>query len=309
LPLKLALLVISLILGGVLAEAGLRVFYGNSLALVENERSLTYRHDPVLGWFPTPNSIKKVKGTRTFTATHNSKGFRDREPVSNNKPRIVFLGDSLVWGFDVEASERFTEVLQAKHPEWNVSNLGVSGYGTDQEYLLLQKYFDAYRPKVVVLVICGDNDNDDNASNFRGGYYKPYFTLEKGHLKLNGVPVPKSEKTFFAEHNALCRSYIVRLCARAHYRFHSPRPFRNNEPPTGALLLDMRSYVANKGAFFAVALQNWNPDLAAFLNRFNVPFVDLTTTNAADRYPAGNHWTPEGHKLVAAKIDEFLRKH
>jgi hypothetical protein len=299
----------SLLIVALASELGLRLFCNRLLGQTEDERTLTYRYDPQLGWFPIPNSGKQFTGHRTIHIRHNSRGFRDREPAANGRPGVIFLGDSLVWGFDVEAEERFTERLQALHPNWAVSNLGVSGYGTDQEYLLLQRWFDQYKPAVVFLLICGDNDNEDNAWNFRGGYYKPYYTIAGGGLKLNGVPVPKSEKVVLAEHTVLTRLYLSRLITRVACRWSNPKPVKSQEPPTGALLLDMRGYVTGKGAYFAVGLQHSSPELEQFLHRFEIPFADLDTTNAAHYYPThGNHWTPEGQAFVAGKIDEFLQK-
>ena len=68
---------------------------------------------------------------------------------------------------------------------------GVSGFGTDQEYLLLQKLWPKVKPAVVVLIFCTDNDRDDNRSNIRyEGYQKPYFMLTaQGSLVLAGQPV------------------------------------------------------------------------------------------------------------------------
>jgi hypothetical protein len=308
---KLVLLLISLLICLGVCESGLRIFCRESLGRVEDEKTLTYRYDSELGWFPVPNTSKRFTGSRTITVTHNSQGFRDSERASapGDKPAIIFLGDSLVWGFDVEAQERFTDKLQAKHPEWSVYNFGVSGYGTDQEYLLLQKHFDEYHPKVVFLVICGDNDNEDNAWNIRGGYYKPFYTLEGGRPKVNNVPVPKSEKVVFAAHKFLCGPYLIRLVVRAYCRLVSPPPRRNPDPPTGVLLLDLRQYVTARRASFVVGLQHSHVDIQKFLEDFKIPFVDLETTNSAHVYPAlGKHWTPEGHTFVAEKIDEFLKK-
>jgi hypothetical protein len=189
-----------------------------------------------------------------------------------------------------------------------VYNLGVSGYGTDQENLVLHRFFDRIRPRVVFLVICGDNDNDDNASNCRGGYYKPWYTIEAGKLSLHGVPVPKSEQVIFAEHKLLCSSYVTRLLVRAYCKWRLPAPSRTAEPPTGAILLDMQAFLTSHGAAFEVGLQHPHPEMETFLARYQIPFVILETTNAGDLYQEhGNHWTPQGHTSVAAKIDGFLR--
>jgi lysophospholipase L1-like esterase len=304
---RLILIFAALLASLVIAELGLRAF-GPGLP-AGDEMSLGYRYDSELGWFPIANSRKQITASRTITAVHNSLGFRSTEPVQNGASSVVFLGDSLVWGFDVEAPERFTDILQAKHPEWIVHNLGVSGYGTDQEYLVLQKFFDRLLPRVVFLVICGDNDNEDNSWNFRGGYYKPWFTLEDGHLKLNGVPVPRAERTFLADHKTLAKSRLVEMLARLYFRAASPSRFRQKDPPTGAILLDMRKYVTDRGAYFAVGLQHSSKELEDFLRQFNIPFVTVDTTNSAHTYHAfGNHWTPEGQAFVADKIGEFLAK-
>lgn len=305
---RLVLLFSSLIISLLLGEISLRIFYRDARGEPTDVGNLGYRYDPQLGWFPLANSRQLFKASKTITAAHNSQGFRGPELANNNKPRLVFLGDSLVWGYDVEMSERFTEQLQARHPEWAIYNFGVAGYGTDQEYLLLQRYFDEYRPQAVFLVICGDNDNDDNASNFRYGYYKPFFTFTGGALHLHGVPVPRSERVFFAEHRALCRPYLVRLLVGAYFRLTSPTPTKNPDPPTGVLLLELRKYVVSRGAWFGVGLQHSHAQLEKFLADFKVPYVDLETTDLAHRYPAfGSHWTPQGHAFVAQKIDQLLK--
>src|SRR5258705_7105863 len=92
------------------------------------------------------------------------------------QPTIMFLGDSFVWGLDAEADERFTELLKPRIKGYKVLAAGVSGYGTDQEFLLLKKLWPEVKPAVVVLIFCTDNDRQDNSSNIRyEGYQKPYF--------------------------------------------------------------------------------------------------------------------------------------
>lgn len=304
---RIVLLLVCVLTLLLVLEAGLRLFGSKTLKPTNDERSLTYRYDAQLGWFPVPQSRKQVSGSQKFIAAHNSYGFRAPEPARPIRPGIVFLGDSLVWGFDVEASDRFTEKLQRRHPDWPIYNFGVSGYGTDQEFLLLQRYFDEYRPRMVFLVICGDNDNEDNAWNCRGGYYKPWFTLTNGQLQVHGLPVPHSEKTFMVAHPILAHSRLAALFAHAFYRWTAPPATRNPDPPTGVLFLEMRKYVVMRGASFAVGLQYRNAELEKFLRNFNIPYVDLTTTNRAHLFATfGNHWTAQGHAFVAEKLDQFL---
>jgi len=303
---KLAALVLSLLIASGLAEVGLRLFFRRDFAVFQDERDLMYRYDKALGWFPIPLSRCYLCASRPITIEHNSEGFRGPERAQNEKPTVVFLGDSFVWGYDVEAAERFTDKLQLRHPEWNIYNFGVSGYGTDQEYLLLQQHFDAYKPRVVFLMFCVETDHDDNSSNMRyGGYYKPYCTITGTHLQLNGVPVPRGERAWIVDHQFLAHSFLMRLLVRARLKLTAPKVLHNPDP-TGALIRDLQKYVQSKGAVFVMGLTKANPRLEEFLQFFKIPYVDLSTSL---RYPAfGNHWTPEGHTFVCDKIEQFLLK-
>jgi hypothetical protein len=306
LPAKLLVLLLSLLIGAGLTEGGLRLFFKERLGADGDEKSLSYRYDATLGWFAIPNSSNSFRATREITIINNSEGFRAAEFPKGDQPRIIFLGDSYVWGFDVEAGERFTEKLQAKHPEWNVYNLGVSGYGTDQEYLMLQGRFDLYKPRLVFLVYCSENDAHDNSTNCRFGYYKPYCQLNGTRLELHGIPVPRSERVFLSEHGLLARSYLVRLLARVYYKVRAPAIVETEPNPTGAIIRDLQKYLQLKGAFLVVGMTRPYPRLEEFMSYFKIPFVDLSTEL---RYPGfGEHWTPEGHTFVASKIEEFLVK-
>src|SRR5882762_9040082 len=151
------------------------------LSRPDDERSLMYRYDKTLGWFPIANRQAYLLGSRAFGVTNNSEGFRASERTASDKPGIIFLGDSFVWGYDVEASERFTDKLQALHPELAIYSMGVSGYGTDQEFLLLREQLKRVRPILVFLVYCTVNDDLENSENMlQRQYYKPYFTDEEG---------------------------------------------------------------------------------------------------------------------------------
>jgi hypothetical protein len=303
LRMKLLLALIAFVVSLVVAEVALRTFFAQRLEIPQDEKNLMYRYDSMLGWFPIPNSSNHFRASRDITVVNNGEGFRGSEYFISHKPRIIFLGDSFVWGYDVEASERFTDKLEARHPEWSIYNFGVSGYGTDQEYVLLDKRIDFYQPRVVFLMFSTETDELDNSHNYYYGYYKPYYTAEP-RLELHGTPVPRSERVFLAEHQVLAHCYVVRLLAVAYYKLTGPPRIELKSNPTAAIICDMQRYVKSKGALFVVGVTSKNPPLEDFLRRLDIPFVDVTNPYRYVGY--GLHWTPEGHTFVVDKVERFL---
>ena len=64
-------------------------------------------------------------------------------------------------------------------------NGGVSGYGTDQEYLFYLREGQKFEVDEVVLAFTLLNDVTNNLSSKQYSYLKPYFTLNAGQLVLH----------------------------------------------------------------------------------------------------------------------------
>jgi hypothetical protein len=283
-------------------EVLLRVADFRELREGVSERSLSYRYDAELGWAPIPNSSSVVTNARTIHAKHNSLGLRDEEFSLDAKPTILFLGDSFVWGLDAEADERFTDLLRVKIPDYKILAAGVSGYGTDQEYLLLKRLWPKVQPAVVVLIFCTQNDRLDNSTNIRyEGYQKPYFeTASDGSLALKGQPVPISRLQYIKENWLVRHVWLARLVSSIYVKLAHPLLFVPD--PTEQLVGKIREFVEAKGAKFLVGIQYRDDDLVRYLQSKHIPFAML---DGAPFYPgsaAGSHWTPEGQKFVAGRI-------
>jgi hypothetical protein len=286
-------------------EVMLRVADLRILREGSSERSLTYRYDAELGWAPVPHSSSVVTTARTIHAQHNSLGFRDIEFERDARPVVLFLGDSFVWGVDAEADERFTDLLRARLPQFTTVNAGVSGYGTDQEYLLLQRIWPTIRPAVVVLMFCTDNDRLDNGTNIRyDGYQKPYFaTAADGALVLRGQPVPQSRQLYIRENWLVRHLWLARLAAFAYVEIRHPQIYVPD--PTEKIVSRMREFVEAHGARLIVGLQSTDNKLIGQLQSERIPFVTFDGAESYDsRY--GSHWTPAGHKLVAERLFGLL---
>jgi hypothetical protein len=286
-------------------EIVLRVADFRELREGVSERSLSYRYDAELGWAPLPDSDSVVTNVRAIHAHHNSLGLRDDEFKLDAEPTIMFLGDSFVWGLDAEANERFSDLLKARIRGYKILAAGVSGFGTDQEYLLLQRLWPKVKPAIVVLIFCTQNDRADNSTNIRyEGYQKPYFTAAPdGSLVLQGQPVPKSRLQYIKENWWVRHSWIVRLANAVYLKIEHPK--LNVPDPTEPLVDKMREFVEGHGAKFFVGLQATDAELVRHLSERRIPFV---TFDDATIYPGalGGHWTPDGQKLVAERLFGLL---
>jgi len=302
--------IFGIILGLTISEIVLRILAPDSLVLLSifDERNLLYQYDSSLGWRPTPQSSYAFNGCRAISVQHNSLGFRDREHGNSEQHRLLVLGDSFIWGYDVEANERFTDLIQNKYPALNVVNLGVSGFGTDQELLLLRSLIDQLRPESVLLMYNDGTDATDNTSNIvYGGYYKPWFEkASDGTINLKGIPVPRSMRYALKPYIKLLEySYVLRMAARM--TLIADGLLHQVEVPdlSYELILQMKNLVESHNGKLLVGFTGSGGSLKGMLEREHIPTVSL---NDAQKYSGcGEHWTPAGQIEVAGKIEALLQ--
>jgi hypothetical protein len=94
----------------------------------------------------------------------NSWGYRDREFGAKRADvfRIVVVGDSFPMGLAVQPKETFPKQLEQQLGEgYEVLNLGIQGYGTDQEFVVIQEDVLRLQPDLVIWSIFPGNDFGD----------------------------------------------------------------------------------------------------------------------------------------------------
>src|SRR6185369_1239155 len=170
----------------------------------------------------------------------NEKGLRDRShsySSQNNSPRVLVLGDSFAWGYGVEESNRFSQLLE-KSMDVEVINAGVSGYSTDQELLWYQNEGTKYETNLVILQLAGNDVGDNTQELVSNIYYKPKFALENGKLVLTNNPVPKTSPRgrfiySISQHSSLAYFLVQRYFDfSALYRKGAVQPAKVNSPAT-----------------------------------------------------------------------------
>lgn len=229
---ELALAVAATAVALLFAEAGLRTW-----APQINQHDDLFEADPELGWTMRPHAratIVHPGGVRQTVRT-NASGFRDHEWDRGAAPGLLVLGDSFTSNLSVPDASVFTEVLEAKRGGPEVYNLGVNGYGTVQQGLLLDRHLARLRPEAVLVVVFLQNDPADNLDApwlFGRPFLRPQgegFVLEPpgAHPAPRTGPLhPRRQSHVWAAIDRLVEQGLARL------RRDRPSPWR---PPELAL--------------------------------------------------------------------------
>jgi GDSL-like Lipase/Acylhydrolase family len=325
--LRAALVLVSTALALLIAGAVLR--RGPAQAVRRAEGPKVAVHDPLLGWRLRPEARERHRTAEYDVAVRvNSQGFRaDREYAEVPPPgvtRVVAVGDSFTYGQGVEAHEAFPALLERSLPAAEVVNLGVAGYGTDQQLLMLESRGLRFRPDVVVLGLYMTNvfRNDDPV---HGPFAKPVFRRgADGALVLANVPVPAAGAAAVPRETGLvARSRLLgKVWDRLEYRGFGEvwevteeilERFAAVSGKAGARLVVV--VIPTEGAIHggsvgrALQAQSLRRLMATLPEGAHVTAVDTTPALLAARekgellyFSVDGHLTAAGHRVVAREI-------
>ncbi len=161
----------------------------------------TTQYDPVFGYRFIPGLKARVPHeTGGFLLATNATGFRSNRNFDPALPpghrRVLVFGDSMTAGDGVANAQRWTDLLEASFDRLEVFNFGLSGSGTDQQYLIWRECAAGIAHDLVILAVFVENIRriqaryrtylDENGQ--RVVYAKPYFELVDDRLELRHVP-------------------------------------------------------------------------------------------------------------------------
>jgi lysophospholipase L1-like esterase len=129
---------------------------------------------PRLGWRLHPGFSGFCESAPRRFDARGLPDFDAAQLADRTRPKIAFLGDSNTFGFRVPGEATFVEALDARLPDADAINLGVSGYSSHQGLAMLDDALASVRPAVVVASF-GFNDRRyvldeseaDSAERFR----------------------------------------------------------------------------------------------------------------------------------------------
>lgn len=277
--------------------------------------------DEELGWRLRPGN----------EATHHSQYFDTRyvinrsgmrgppraaEPVAGVY-RILFQGDSQIFGWGVAEGLRCTDLLEQGDPGLEVWNFGVLGYGFDQSLLAYERS-GAIPADEVAFFVSGATFYRAT-KDFLYGKPKPRFELdEQGGLKLQPV-APNQARLWGWVYGVLNPFYLpyfvdYQLKRRKDAPVQSPnrpleKPFYLN-PFTKALLRRAAAVAGERGHKLSLVsvLQGADAEeLKVFCEENAIALLKLEID--AQRIRLGKHdrhWNPEAHRNIAAQLRSWF---
>jgi hypothetical protein len=284
------------------------------------------------GWTPRPGFAALLHDVPT---TVNARGYRGTLHPYEKTPgkiRLLMLGDSIAFGSRVRDFETFSFLLEERSDRYEVVNLAVEGYGTDQELLVLEQEGLRYHPDVVVLNVCVANDPEDNFEPDQRP--KPWFTWDGRRLVLHDEdlrlsPARRAIQWLADESHVVNRLRALLPLAPASSSFPpvrgKRRPFNRHvaNELTVQLVCQIHDVARRGGAELLVLL---HPDELTFehgsrvaahldsaLRDRGIRFEDLAETYRAAglsyaqvALDGQGHLTPLGHHFVADEIENLL---
>jgi len=307
----LFLTIAGVVAGLVCAELGWRFARTRGWAPRATPVPLVY--DAELGWRMAANWRARHHGADFDVAVlTDAGGLRVPEAAQHRSGRggLTVAGDSLTFGWGVEAEDSFGERLGAALG-LAVSNLGVPGYGADQTLLALKRQMPALAPYCVVFTFCR-NDLVEVQHGSRYGRAKPLFQLVAGRLEFS----PASERSSRLERGI----FLWRTMHGAFDRWRAGsraavvEPVLEEQVLVNALVSEMADIAHRSGARFVLSgtLPPWLVAAPTSTRRGDLR-VDLTpaferAAAAGERTRlADGHWTASAHRLVADALAAAMR--
>jgi len=319
--------VVSLTIFAVAAGIGLRLLDLPFRTTWTPSENALARFDPELGWVYVPESshVTPFGRERRMVPIHfDGIGARVGGPgVSRDPeaPTVIVVGGSFAFGHGLPYEETFAGRLEsmAGFP-YQIVNLGVQAYGTDQSLLRLQRHMQEFRTVAVVYVFIEDhvsrNANHDRRLIYPDARFlgtKPRFSLNRdGSLRLVDEPYRYGERI---ESNLW--NWIQLAWAQ-----NGPRP---RFELTRALVREMRDHVESHGAELIVVLWRQNIEFppgsgertggggGSVLQGLGLDLIDA----GFDAPPGWDDWTIAGdphpdaraHLRVAELLARELERH
>jgi hypothetical protein len=315
-----------------LLELGLRAFYQfkyspRGKANLPAPKTYRLSKNKHLLYELLPDSKVKIQGNEFAI---NAFGFRDKKYRRRkaNKSRIIFVGDSITYGWGVALEETYHKqlerVLSERGLDVDVMGMGIPGYNTIQEYYLLKETVLDFKPDILILQIApNDFERTVSVKAYREG---KKLTLTPYHDYSIPFVIKKTKFTYFLMRN----SHLFKLINLRLYWFNNKRAsdhiypdvFLLGEEDSFRYLGKIKKLLARENIRFAVVIfpfqlrgniysfASLHERIHLELKKMQVPYIDLfdefNANGVEDIWIERRHPNEHGHRLASLAIRKFL---
>ncbi len=260
-------------------------------------------------------------------------GFRKFTSAENDTiPRVLIIGDSFTQAIEVSNGSAFYDYLE-KISRFQVFAYGMAGYGTLQEYLVLDQYFEEINPSIVILQFCSNDfiDNElelEKGAIYRVGQRRPYLSSEDEIVYAHPLG--------FVERNLLRSKFLkfgiekflrlknklgIKKKGSSEERIAKERdafePYKKSRAATSNILKNIKSRIGNNTQLMVMNADAYQPqerDLEKICKSLSIPLIKFPNeamqkakaeaeVYTIDRF----HWNERGHKIVGENLIDELQ--
>ncbi len=177
---KISLSIFSILVIFLFAEAAAQI-YVHYIA----KQGKIFEPDRVAGWRLKPDIQMQRKNAdgSNWTIRTDENSIREKGYWDSNMPKVLVLGDSFAFGEGVQYEDRFDRKIEEL--DYTILNVGVMGYGTDQQLLKAKPHFAELGEGDVVIILTYYNDFYDIIRKQHSGRAKPWYEYENEKLELH----------------------------------------------------------------------------------------------------------------------------
>ncbi|GBE16307.1 hypothetical protein BMS3Abin15_00120 [bacterium BMS3Abin15] len=210
---EIILLVVTLILCLVLIEIGIRTFF----QIRNKVESPLAVYSEYFGWQNKENQTlnRPIEGYGYIKYSTTKYGFRVFGDINTQKKKIFVIGDSFTLAATVSDGNAYYDYLKKNNANIEIFAYGGGGYGSLQEYLILDRFYDMIKPDLIIWQWCS-NDIVNNSYELESASYinnnrmvRPYYI--NGKIKRL---YPQQDYGFIykiIQHSYLLKTLDIRL--------------------------------------------------------------------------------------------------
>ena len=294
--------------------------------------------DPDLGWRATEYYQERLietsrAGIRYDVArSQKQHGFRQFGNLEAPKPKLLVIGDSFTHATAVSDNKTYY-ALAGETLGMEVFAYGVGGYGTLQEYLILDRYVDEIKPDLILWQFCiNDFINNDNAleqaSLFNNnGLTRPYW-VNGAIAHLSPKPTGQQLREWINHHSrflyfivsridrvrAVTTTASVETSIEAEGSGHAG--FHHAVEVTDDLMGRVRARVGKIPivAFSCANVAPYSDELMRISAHHGIEYwkdvpdmVQQALDHGVDVYTRDEHWNEQGHQIVASMVVKHMQ--